>query len=152
MPCVWTLWFCLSSYSVTYICTSGWGNCFSLYTATSPHTHSRTHLLFIYLFILFPPMSHLLTEGGSSWVENGSMSVSSHVQTEVACGQPHFMNANKKGDQKSYQNTTDIWQLLVSGSLFISAPGILKINGFCTDAICCQDWCFSPWNKVLLVL
>lgn len=58
----------------------------------------------------------------------------------------------KKGDQKSYQNTTDIWQLLVSGSLFISAPGILKINGFCTDAICCQDWCFSPWNKVLLVL
>lgn len=57
----------------------------------------------------------------------------------------------KKGDQKSYQNTADIWQLLVSGSLFISAPGILKINGFCTDAICCQDWCFSPWNKVLLV-
>lgn len=73
-------------------------------------------------------------------MENGSMSVSSHVQAEVSCGQPHFMNANTKKEFKNVIKTlltSD--NCLSQESLFISAPGILKINGFCTDTICCQD-------------
>lgn len=30
--------------------------------------------------------------------------------------------------------------------------GILKINGFCTDAVYCQDWCSSKWKEVTLVV
>lgn len=70
------------------------------------HIHTLSS---IYLFspLISPPLLILWAEGGSNCVENGSMSVFSHVQTEVSCGQPCFMNANKKGDRKSYQNTTD---------------------------------------------
>lgn len=54
-----------------------------------------------------------------SWLEvraivwkKGSMSVSSHVQAVVACGQPSFMNANKK--RRSKKLSKHYWHLTIA--------------------------------------
>lgn len=112
---------------------------------------SNTHTVIPYISVFLFHPNTWLEVGAIVWkmapCQSPAMStVRWHVDSSISWMQI------KREMKKSYQNTTDIWQLLVSGSLFISAPGILKINGFCTDAICCQDWCFSLRNKVLLVL
>lgn len=59
----------------------------------------------IHTFSLFPPSASPPKLRWEQLCGNGSMSVSSHVQTEVACGQPHFINANKKRRSKKVIKT-----------------------------------------------
>lgn len=71
---------------------------------------SNTHCHSIHFCFPFSPQH--LTGSGSNCVENGSMSVSSHVHSKVACGQLHFMNANKKGDEKKLSK--HYWHLTIA--------------------------------------